>query len=65
MAVTGEMGMKRRILLLAALTAPLAACGRKGRPIPPDGATYPRKYPDITFPQDEKAGQEKPETENP
>lgn len=57
--------MKRRILLLAALTAPLAACGRKGRPIPPEGATYPRKYPDITFPRDERDGEEKPETENP
>ena len=40
--------MLRRLLILAlivALTAPLAACGRKGAPVPPEGSEYPRKYP--------------------
>ena len=57
--------MKRRMLLLALATAPLAACGRKGRPVPPDGATYPRKYPEITFPEDANTGKKTPETETP
>jgi predicted small lipoprotein YifL len=36
----------RRALLLA-LAAALAACGRKGDPLPPAGepSTYPRRYP--------------------
>lgn len=35
------------LLLVAALAGPLAACGKKGPPIPPDGedSTYPRSYP--------------------
>lgn len=35
------------LLLVAALAAPLAACGKKGPPIPPDGqdSDYPRSYP--------------------
>lgn len=33
------------VLLLVALVAPLAACGRKGAPVPPPGSTYPREYP--------------------
>jgi hypothetical protein len=40
--------MTRRALLIgmmAALLAPLAACGRKSLPRPPEGATYPRQYP--------------------
>jgi hypothetical protein len=40
--------MRRRVLLIgmmAALLAPLAACGRKSSPRPPEGATYPRQYP--------------------
>jgi predicted small lipoprotein YifL len=41
--------MRRLILLVlvAALAAPLAACGRKGPPTPPEGAdpNYPRSYP--------------------
>jgi predicted small lipoprotein YifL len=40
--------MLRRLLILAlivALTAPLAACGRKGAPVPLEGSEYPRKYP--------------------
>jgi predicted small lipoprotein YifL len=34
-------------LLLAALAAPLGACGKKGAPSPPAGEpnTYPRSYP--------------------
>ncbi len=45
--------MTRRGLLLAAgLCAglSLAACGRKGAPHSPEGAFYPRHYPDIKFP---------------
>ena len=40
--------MLRRLLILAlvlALAAPLAACGRKAAPAPPEGSDYPRKYP--------------------
>ena len=34
------------LLLVSALAAPLAACGKKGPPIPPDeGTVYPRSYP--------------------
>lgn len=35
------------LLLVAALATPLAACGKKGPPIPPDGqdSDYPRTYP--------------------
>ena len=50
---------------MALAAAPLAACGRKGRPLPPEGATYPRRYPEVTFPEDDKAGGKTPETENP
>ncbi|MCC7428713.1 MAG: hypothetical protein IT557_17610 [Alphaproteobacteria bacterium] len=34
-------------LLLLALAAPLAACGKRGQPLPPEGSgsTYPRSYP--------------------
>jgi len=34
-------------LLLAAIAAPLAACGKKGAPSPPAGEpnTFPRSYP--------------------
>ena len=51
--------------MLAMVTAPLAACGRKNRPVPPEGATYPRKYPNVDFPDDENAGTDKPEAEKP
>ena len=43
------MHLRKLILfaLVAALVAPLAACGRKGPPEPPPGADekYPRGYP--------------------
>lgn len=48
---------------MALAAAPLAACGRKGRPIPPEGATYPRQYPNVTFPEDPQSGEKPPETE--
>jgi predicted small lipoprotein YifL len=37
----------RRTALLALLALALAACGRKGDPLPPAGAdpAYPRQYP--------------------
>ena len=40
-------GASRRGALLAALIlmTAVAACGKKGDPIPPEGATYPRQYP--------------------
>lgn len=33
-------------LLLFTLLAPLAACGKRGEPLPPEGSTWPRRYPD-------------------
>lgn len=35
------------LLLICALAAPLAACGKKGKLEPPDGekTDYPRQYP--------------------
>lgn len=33
------------VLLLLAMAAPLAACGKKDDPVPPPGANYPRTYP--------------------
>lgn len=40
-------GASRRGALLAALIlmTAVAACGKKGDPIQPEGATYPRQYP--------------------
>ena len=40
--------MTRTLIMLALavmLALPLAACGRKGNPEPPEGSTYPRDYP--------------------
>jgi len=34
------------LVLVSALAAPLAACGKKGPPVPPDeDSVYPRTYP--------------------
>ncbi len=48
------MRMRKLILfaLVAALAAPLAACGRKGPPETPAGADekYPRSYPSGAIP---------------
>lgn len=38
------------LVVIAAVGLGLSACGRKGKPIPPEGSTYPRHYPDIQFP---------------
>ncbi|HLO76189.1 MAG TPA: hypothetical protein VK196_07020 [Magnetospirillum sp.] len=38
------------LIVVAAMAAGLSACGRKSRPEVPEGSTYPRHYPDITFP---------------
>lgn len=49
------------LILIAAVAVSLSACGRKGKPIPPEGSTYPRQYPDIQFPQQpeqERSGSE-------
>lgn len=32
-------------LVVLALLSPLAACGRRGNPLVPEGSTYPRAYP--------------------
>jgi predicted small lipoprotein YifL len=40
--------MTRRLLiflLVLAMAAPLAACGRKSALVTPPGSDYPRKYP--------------------
>lgn len=41
------------LILVAAMAVPLAACGRRGKPVVPEGSTYPRTYPDITFPDNQ------------
>lgn len=33
------------LLTVAALAAPLGACGKKSRPEKPEGSTYPQQYP--------------------
>lgn len=33
------------LLLVTMIATTLSACGRKGRPVAPDGATYDRPYP--------------------
>ena len=33
------------VLLLGGMTAGLAACGKKESLKPPEGSTYPRRYP--------------------
>ena len=38
------------MVLVAAIAVSVSACGRKGRPVPPEGSTYPRTYPNVTFP---------------
>ncbi|MBI2241624.1 MAG: hypothetical protein HYU59_12575 [Magnetospirillum gryphiswaldense] len=55
--------MKRRMLLMILAAAPLAACGRKSRPLPPEGATYPRQYPNVTFPDSPESAEKQPETQ--
>ncbi len=45
------------VVLVAALAVSVSACGRKGRPIPPEGATYPQTYPKVTFPEEPAEGQ--------
>jgi predicted small lipoprotein YifL len=43
----GKRVTRRGLLLLAALGLPLAGCGRKGPPVPPEDADpeAPRRYP--------------------
>jgi hypothetical protein len=58
--------MERRTLLIgliAALLAPLAACGRRSSPKPPEGSTYPRDYP--TGRAVKKPGEEQEEEDAP
>lgn len=54
------MGMRRltTLAVIAVLALSLSACGRKGKLIPPEGSTYPRSYPDVSFPPnpDDRAG---------
>lgn len=45
--------MLRKVMMAAlavAVALPLASCGRKGLPIPPEDAVYPRPYPSIEHP---------------
>ncbi|MBF0326619.1 MAG: hypothetical protein HQL42_16315 [Alphaproteobacteria bacterium] len=63
--------MNRRALLAALaaalIAAPLTACGRRGSLIPPEGSTYPRRFPNIRFPNEKKPEQpseDEPEDES-
>lgn len=38
------------LVLVTAVALSLSACGRKGKPIAPEGSTYPRQYPQVEFP---------------
>ncbi|MBC7954163.1 MAG: lipoprotein [Rhodospirillaceae bacterium] len=38
------------IVMMTVVAFSLSACGRKGRPIPPDG-TINRVYPEVQFPK--------------
>lgn len=53
----------RRLLLALAFATPLAACGRKGDPEPPENADrrYPRQYPARSPRQQEQRRQEQEE----
>lgn len=47
------MMTRRRFLTITATLGgvlALSACGRRNKPKPPEGSSFPRKYPDITFP---------------
>ena len=46
------------LIVIAVVAVSLSACGRKGKPIPPEGATYPRQYPDIVFPPNQQQEQQ-------
>ncbi|MCA1971968.1 MAG: hypothetical protein LDL44_03950 [Caenispirillum sp.] len=44
--LTARLGRLAVVLLVAAaVTAPLAACGKRGANEPPEGASFPRHYP--------------------
>jgi len=38
------------LILVAAISLSLAGCARKASPSAPQGAFYPRTYPEVTFP---------------
>lgn len=46
-AVTRRAMIRNGLLILAvlAMAAPLAGCGKKGRPLHPKDSDYPKKYP--------------------
>lgn len=44
------------LVLIAAMAVGLSACGRKGKPIAPEGSAYPHHYPDISFPPAPQGG---------
>lgn len=46
------------LIVIAAVAVSLSACGRKGKPIPPEGSSYPRQYPDIVFPPNQQQQQQ-------
>lgn len=46
--------MMMRSVLIVALVAALAGCGRKGMPEHPDDAVYPRDYPYTPMPAEPK-----------
>lgn len=44
--LTARLGRLAVLLLVAvAVTAPLAACGKRGANEPPEGTSFPRHYP--------------------
>jgi predicted small lipoprotein YifL len=42
------------VVVMAALAVSLSACGRKSRPLEPEGSSYPRRYPEVSFPEQQK-----------
>jgi len=51
------------VMLALAVASPLAACGRKGKPVPPEGTVYPRQYPKVDFPDQQQNRQQEPQVE--
>lgn len=53
------------LVVIAAVGLSLSACGRKGKPIPPEGSVYPRTYPNIEYPPGPAGQEPQPQSQPP